>query len=236
MLDTLFPQSHVAAFVGPAHHTVPMSLILLIVALITVTGLPLEDAVPVLLVCFVHPLVRVALSLAILVGLLFLPFSVAMLQTILKLSSVTAAIFPFILTEAFGLSLCVLSHIAVSVGEEVRAVALAQALEPLALILVTVGEHMHTVALGLGLNPLANIGFSIGALPDTVSVLDTLHPLTVVDFPVFPLVDALAVCFTVLVCAMIRVAIGEDLVSTSMSLVLEPLALIDAPILIHKHT
>ena len=77
-----------------------------------------------LLVSFVHAFVRVALGLAILISLLLLPFSVAMLQTVLELSSVTAAIFPLVLAEAFRLTLGVLTDIAVSVGEEIGAVAL----------------------------------------------------------------------------------------------------------------
>ena len=57
VLDTLIPHAHVDALIGPAHDAISMALVFSIVALVTVTRLPLEDAVAVLLIGLIHTLV-----------------------------------------------------------------------------------------------------------------------------------------------------------------------------------
>ena len=128
VLDSLIPNPHIHAFIGPAHHTVPVPLIVEIVALILVTGLPVEDAETVFFVVFIHTFVRVALSLAIFVSLLLLPFPVAVFETVDELAGVATSILPFVLSETFGLSIAVLANVAVTVREEVRPVALTETL------------------------------------------------------------------------------------------------------------
>ena len=78
-----------------------------------------------LFVIFVHALILIALSPAVLISLLFLPFTMPVLQTVIELSGITAAIFPLVLTETLWLPLAVLADIAVAIGEKVRAVALS---------------------------------------------------------------------------------------------------------------
>ena len=236
MLDSLIPNPHIHAFIGPAHHTVPVPLIVEIVALILVTGLPVEDAETVFFVVFIHTFVRVALSLAIFVSLLLLPFPVAVFETVDELAGVATSILPFVLSETFGLSIAVLANVAVTVREEVRPVALTETLKPLSFILVTVGEDMDAVSLRLRVHPLTDVGLSIGALPDAVPVLDPFQPLSIVDFSIFPLVNTLAIGFTVFVGAVVRITICKHFETAPMSLVLEPLALVNSPIHVDEHS
>ena len=72
-----------------------------------------------LLVLPIHSFIRVALSVAELVSLLFLPLSMTMLESIDELPSVAAPILPLVLAESLGFSFIVLAHEAVAVGKEV---------------------------------------------------------------------------------------------------------------------
>ena len=119
MLDALVPHAHIHALICPFHDTIAMSLVLRIITLVAVTRFPFEDSESVLLVRIVHTLIRVALRIAVLVCLLFLPLSVAVLETVEELPGVAAAIGPLVLAKAFWLSLIILPDVAVTVGEEV---------------------------------------------------------------------------------------------------------------------
>ena len=78
---------------------------------------------PMLLVVDVLAVIRVALRVTVLIGLLFLPFSVPVLQSILKLASVTAAVHPLILTEAFWFSIDILPDEYIPICEEVTSIS-----------------------------------------------------------------------------------------------------------------
>ena len=230
VLDALVPHAHIGAFVHPLHHTVTMALIFIVVTLIAVAGLPLEDTMTMLLIILIHALVHIALSVSILISLLFLPFAMAMLQTIHKLACVTATILPLVLAESLRLALLVLTHVAVSVGEEVRTVAVAQALEPLALVLVTIFKDVHAIPFSFSSLPLADVGFTVCALPDAVAMFDAHEPLTVIDLAVLPLVDSFTIRLAILVRTMIRIARGKELVATAATLIREPLAFVDSSV------
>lgn len=119
VLDTLIPDAHISALICPLHHTVPVALVLQVIAFVPVTRLPFEDTISVLLVILVETLVRIALRVTELVSLLFLPFSMAVFESIQELASVAAAILPLVLAEAFRLSLGILANITVAIGEKV---------------------------------------------------------------------------------------------------------------------
>ena len=78
----------------------------------------------VLLVAHVHALILVTFRVSKVICLLFLPLAMAVLQAVLELPSVAAAVFPLVLTEALRLSLVVLTDIAISIHKKVRAIAL----------------------------------------------------------------------------------------------------------------
>jgi putative effector of murein hydrolase LrgA (UPF0299 family) len=77
-----------------------------------------------LLVLLVHSFIHVALSVAEFVSLLFLPLSMAILESIDELSSVATPILPLVLAESFRFSFTVLAHEAVAIGKEVGSVTL----------------------------------------------------------------------------------------------------------------
>ena len=236
VLDASVPHAHVDTLVSPAHHSVPVSLIVQVVALVAVSRFPLEDTRAVLFVAHIHAFVLVALRVSKLICLLFLPLAVAVFEAILELSCVAAAIFPLVLAESLWFALTVLADIAVTVGEEIRAIAFSQTCEPLALILVSVGEDMHTVALGFRVHPLANVGLSVLAFPDSVPVFDALLPLAIIHFAMFPLIDTFAIRFAIFVSPMVRVSIREKFVTPSMPSVLQPFTLVCPTIRVDKHT
>ena len=157
MLDTLVPHTHVHALICPLHLTVAVALVLKIVAFVPVARFPFKDSIPVLLVCLIEALVRVALGVAVFVGLLLFPLAVAVFQAAHELPGVTAAILPLVLSEALWPSFCILADIAVAVGKEIGSIAISQALVPLSFILISVCKDMHAVALSFGLDPLANV-------------------------------------------------------------------------------
>ena len=236
VLDASVPHAHVDTLVGPAHHSVPMALIVQVVALVPVARFPLEHSRSVLFVAHVHALVLVALCVAQLICLLFLPLAMAVFETVLELSCVAAAIFPLVLTESLWFSLTVLTDIAVAICEKVGSVAFSQTCEPLALILVSICENMHAISLCFRVYPLANVGLSVLAFPDPVAVFDALFPLAIIDLAMFPLVDALAIRFSVFVSAMVRVSIREKLVAPPMPSVFQPFTLVCPTIRVDKHT
>lgn len=213
-----------------------MSLVVNVVSLVLVARLPVEDAKAVLFVILVHPFVRVTLGLPVLVSLLFLPFSVTVFQTVDELASVATSILPLVLPEPFRLSIAVLANVAVAIRKKVGSVSLAEALQPLSFILVAVGKDMDAIALRLRVHPLTDVRLAIGALPDTVAVFDAFQPLSVVDLSIFPLVNAFSICLSVLKGAMVRVPVRKDFETAPVSLVLEPLTLVDSTIQVNEHS
>ena len=119
VLDPAKPLTLVAGSVLPEHLTIAMALIVLVAASVEVSAFPGEAAHPVLLVVLVRALVRVA----VLVVESLLPLSFPVLKAVLELSSVDAGVLPLVLALSFGLAHDVLASVAVSIGEDVRALA-----------------------------------------------------------------------------------------------------------------
>ena len=79
----------------------------------------------VLLIVLIHAFIHIALRVTVLVRLLFLPFTVTVLESIIELTCITAAILPLVLTKSFRLAFLVLTNVAVTVGEEIGTVSMA---------------------------------------------------------------------------------------------------------------
>ena len=78
-----------------------------------------------LFIIHILSLVGVALGVAHLICLFLFPLSMTVFYASLKLPSVAASICPFILTEAFGLSINVLTNKDITICEEITAVAVS---------------------------------------------------------------------------------------------------------------
>ena len=115
ILDSFDPLTFVARSVLPEHLTVTVSLIVFVTTLIVVATLPSEQAHSILLVVLVRALVHVA----VLIVEAFLPLALAVLEAVLELSDVDAAVLPLVLALALGLSIDVDAREDVTVREKV---------------------------------------------------------------------------------------------------------------------
>jgi hypothetical protein len=250
LLDACLPRSHIGASISPLHDSVPVAFIFEVVATVDVACLPFEDTIAMLLVHEVFSFICVRFVLAEpairrdshVLGvtkpawLELSPLSMTVLEPILKLSLVDRPIWPSILSCALWLAKDVLADVPIAVCKEVGTAAVSKIALPLALIAVTIAPDMDSVPLSLIVDPLADIWLTLNALPDTVALFDSTVPLTVIYFAIFPRVHAFTMCFAVLVLTLVRVACREQLIASSMPLVVEPLTFIHAAtVLVHKY-
>ena len=78
-----------------------MSLVIFVASFETIARFPIEHAIAILLIVGIATFILVAAALLTeLFDLLLLPLAVAVLQSVLELSSVAATVFPFVLTKA----------------------------------------------------------------------------------------------------------------------------------------
>ena len=119
VLNTLIPDSHVGALIGPLHDSIPMAFIFLVISFIPVATLPFEDTPSVLLVMFVQALIRVTFRVSKFISLLFLPFTMAVFESVHELACIATAILPLILAKSLRLSLCILTNITVAICKKV---------------------------------------------------------------------------------------------------------------------
>ena len=102
MLDSFAPLAFVHRSVHPIHFSVPISLVVLVSALVFIPTCPLEHSLSVLFIVLVLTFVLVAVGL-----LTLLPLALAMLKPSFELPSVGGAVVPGVLTDSVGLSLYV---------------------------------------------------------------------------------------------------------------------------------
>lgn len=92
-----------------------MSLIVLVAALVVISGLPCEKPDSKFLVVLIGAFVHIA----VLVIKSFLPFSFAVLEAVLEFTSVDASVLPFVLALSLRFSMDVYACENVTIGEEV---------------------------------------------------------------------------------------------------------------------
>ena len=131
--------------VFPIHFSIAVSLVILVDTLVEVTAFPGELAHAIFLVIYVAALVHITM----LVVASLLPLSIAVLEAVFELSNVDTAILPFVLALALGFAHHVRPREAVAIGEDIRSLAVFQAILPLALVPVPVLPHVDAVARGL---------------------------------------------------------------------------------------
>ena len=144
MLDAPHPVTIVKALVCPPHLSLPMSLVILEVTFITVPRSPGELSVAVL---FVHEVL--ALEDSLVAYLALRPLTLAMLQSVMKITNIDSPIRPFVLAFPFRSTIGIVSNVNISVREVISALALLHAVPPFALVLVSVGPDVDTVAMSL---------------------------------------------------------------------------------------
>ena len=120
ILDSFVPLSFVTGAILPVHLTVAVPLIVLIAPFVIITRFPSEHAHTIFLIVLVGAFVHVA----VLVIKALFPFTFAIFQTVFEFSDIYASVFPFILTLSFRFSVSVSARIAVSIGENVRTLAM----------------------------------------------------------------------------------------------------------------
>ena len=139
VLDAALPLADIKGPVGPAHFPKSFTLVALVLASVDVAARPLEDPKALLLVAVVLALVGVALAL-----LALAPLPKAVLESVVELSDVGAAIPPRVLAVptrlpcSFSASLTefVLANVRVPVREYVGSVAVLETALPLPLVTI----------------------------------------------------------------------------------------------------
>jgi len=120
-----------------------VSLVIFVTALVLVSTFPREGAHAVLLVVFIRPFVGVAI---LSIESLF-PLAFAVLEAFFELAHIDTAVLPLVLAVAFWLSELVGAREHVSVGKNVAALAMFEAVVPLALVPIAVLPLMHSVSI-----------------------------------------------------------------------------------------
>jgi len=87
----------------------------------------------------------------------FLPFALTMFESIFELTDVYTAIFPLVLALTFRLAIGVGARIAIAICENVRSLAMLEAVLPLTFVSIAVLPLVHTVASGFRLLPFADV-------------------------------------------------------------------------------
>ena len=144
MLDAPHPVTIVEALVCPPHLALSMSLVILKVTFITVPRGPGELSVTVLLV-------HVVLSLedSLVAYLALRPLTLAMLQTVMKITDIHSSIRPLVLTFSFWPSIGIITNVHISVREVIGSLTLLHTVPPFALVLVSVGPDVDAIAMCL---------------------------------------------------------------------------------------
>ena len=166
-----------------------MPQIMLVVANIIISTLPIELAMAVLLVVGVLSSVPVALW----IGLVFSPPTLAMLHSLLEVANVYRSRMPFILAVSIRLSILIMTVILVLIRKIICSLPILKRLRPLTLILVSILPLVDPEAPDLIVLPLAHVRIASKAPPDPEARLGSLEPLSVIDLAIGPSVDALAV-------------------------------------------
>ena len=95
---------------------------------------------------------------------------------------------------------------------------------------------MNTVAIHLAIAPLTDVALAMDALPSAEAMLHLLLPFAIVDFAIRPRVNALTVRLIVEEEANVPAPTAEDLVTSTVSPIVLPLALINMAIGINQDT
>ena len=221
MLQALVPVAPVDRAIIPVHLSVADLDVVIVVTFVLAPRLPGEFTIAILFIILVSALILVT----ILITALF-PVALPIFLAIEELTRINVAVAPHVLTEAFSLTVLVLTNIRVTDHKVVATLTVPQALLPLPFILVAVAPNVLAKAVWSVGYPLAYEAVTFDALPEAVSLLNTLDPLTVVHFAVGPDVLALAVDFAIVILTLIDIAIAEALVAETMSFVIGPLAFV----------
>ena len=136
-LNALVPLTLVLAAVDPLHGSPAVSNVILEVARVLVAHLPSELAVAVFLVIFVLTLELVEFAGLRRIRGQLLPLALALLEALLKVSTVLVAVRPQILAIALRKASRILASVLVSVSKEVCAVTVSETGFPLALVPVS---------------------------------------------------------------------------------------------------
>ena len=119
-------------------------------------------------------LILQVLSLILITGLAILvlpPQPSARLETFFKLADIQSPIDPVVGALTMRLTLMILTHIGVTVSEDVCSVAMLQALLPFTLVPVSIGPYVHSITMSLGVLPLPNVRVTQQALPHAITML-----------------------------------------------------------------
>ena len=154
MLDAHAPLALIYRAVGPEHLSIPVTLIVLIVALIDVPALPREHSVAIFSIVTILAVVLIARSGGI---RLLLPFPLAMLEAFLEVTDIHAATLPLVLSVSVWLATFVRSCKGIPIGEYVSSLTVFEAVSPLAFISITIFPLMDAVPVGFTVLPLAYV-------------------------------------------------------------------------------
>ena len=172
MLYPLVPFSSIYRAICPSHLSISFPLITFIISSIHITAWPSEYAIPFLLI--IHILTFIFIWILVFA---FFPFSISVFYSILKLSDISSATLPYILTLAIWLACTIhkctrdkLPYVNIPIGEHISAIAMLEAFFSFSLISISIGPYMHTISICLAKFPLSNVWVRISSwLTDNLS-------------------------------------------------------------------
>ena len=96
---------------------------------------------------------------------------------------------------------------AVTIGEDIRSLAMLQAVVPFTFVPITIFPLVHAVSCGFRLTPLSNVRVAEDSFPDALTLLKAVCPLSFVYLAIGPSVDAVASGFAIQKFAFISVTV-----------------------------
>ena len=152
MLQTLVPLTLVETPIVPLHSALALALVHPVVSLVSIAGLPLEDALPVL-----HIIPEVAIVLIAVRSTILFPLSWSIFQAIGEVSDIRCTISPAVGAKTMRLAIFILTLIRVAILVFVSAFAMLESVKKFALVAITIFPLVHTIAGDLAFLPLANV-------------------------------------------------------------------------------
>jgi hypothetical protein len=121
VLNAYLPFSLINGTICPIHLSIAIALVIHVVSFVYIAALPREYAIPILSVTRVFTIISIAWRCCI---YLFLPFTLAVLEAILKLAYIHAPALPFILSMTIWFTCSICTSEGVPIGENVSTLSI----------------------------------------------------------------------------------------------------------------
>jgi hypothetical protein len=151
MLDAPLPVAFVTAAIVPIHFAISVPYIVKVIAFVNIAACPSKNTITTFLIVGILALVLIRLTRTT------LPDSIAVPQSVLKVSFKKAAICPVVFAVTGRLSIDITTDINIPISELFRPLSMFQTTLELAFVTVSINPGMHTIPVGFAELPLTNV-------------------------------------------------------------------------------